>query len=148
MQWLDIAPRSHPFRSAALCLVVKGAASSGKLPSSLFVHGVKLESRDPFFGGGFADVYRGVCEGEMVAVKKPRALSMVSNPYAVSRKHDNVLPWLTEYGSGCVVKRSFGINFVIPLSCLSLASTRTTSRRPTWLGSSLPGSHPAPLRML
>jgi serine/threonine-protein kinase TNNI3K len=68
---------------------VKLAASSEKLPSSLFVHGVKLDSRDPFFGGGFADVYRGVCEGETVAVKKPRALSTVCNPYAASRKYEH-----------------------------------------------------------
>jgi hypothetical protein len=86
MQWLDIAPRSHPFRSAALCLVVKIAASSEKLPSSLFLPDVKLESRDSFFGGGFADIYRGMYEGHKVAIKKPRALSAVSNPYAVSLK--------------------------------------------------------------
>jgi hypothetical protein len=89
VQWLDIAPRSHPFRSAALCLIVKIAASTGKLPSSLFVHGVKLESRDAFFRGGFADIYRGVYEGEKVAIKKPCALSTVSNPYAVSRKYEH-----------------------------------------------------------
>jgi serine/threonine protein kinase len=46
---------------------------------------VVLDSRDAVLGGGFSDVYSGRYQNKKVAIKKPRAVSKVSNPYAVSR---------------------------------------------------------------
>jgi serine/threonine protein kinase len=51
---------------------VKLAASSHELPPSLFVNEIVLDSRDPSFFGGFADVFRGTYRGIPVAVKRPR----------------------------------------------------------------------------
>jgi hypothetical protein len=62
---------------------VKLAASSGHLPSSLFVV-VTNESRDPLFGGGFSDIFRGTHQGQAVAIKRPRVVDAASDPRAVS----------------------------------------------------------------
>jgi hypothetical protein len=86
MQWLELAPPTHPFRQRALCLLVKLSATSGELPRSLFVDDVHIsDSRDPIFHGGCADIFRGTRRGLLVAVKRPRVTDVASNPRAVSR---------------------------------------------------------------
>jgi hypothetical protein len=50
----------------------KLAERSGKLPSTLFINDVRLESTTSIAHGGFADVYRGEYQGSLVAVKRPR----------------------------------------------------------------------------
>jgi hypothetical protein len=50
----------------------KLAERTGKLPSTLFIDDVRLESSTSIAHGGFADIYRGKYEGNLVAVKRPR----------------------------------------------------------------------------
>jgi hypothetical protein len=70
---LDELRLGDEFYRHALYLLVKLAANSNILPTSLFVHGVDIGSiRDPIYGGGFADIYQGRFEGIDVAVKKLR----------------------------------------------------------------------------
>ncbi|KAL0060222.1 MAP kinase kinase kinase [Marasmius tenuissimus] len=39
------------------------------LPSSLFLHNIKLDGTHPLTGGGFADIYRGTFSGQQVCLK-------------------------------------------------------------------------------
>jgi hypothetical protein len=39
---------------------------------------VRKTSKDPTFGGGFADVWEGDFEGRLVAIKVPRFMEMVA----------------------------------------------------------------------
>jgi hypothetical protein len=73
-------------------MLVKLAASSGNLPSSLFLRGLNIgPSRDPLFAGGFSDIFKGTYQGQKVAVKRPRVTDTVSNPYAVSASSFDVV---------------------------------------------------------
>jgi hypothetical protein len=59
----------------AISVLVKLAAESNELPSSLFIHGVNAgESRDACRVGGFADVFRATYQGRSVAVKRLRIM--------------------------------------------------------------------------
>jgi hypothetical protein len=73
MQYLDFAPRSHPFRRTATHLIVKIADRSNELPSSLVMDGI-IRTPHPQICGGFADVHQGLYVGELVAIKMPRTL--------------------------------------------------------------------------
>ena len=53
-------------------LVVRLAKALDKLPLQIYIKGVSLAERDPIGGGAFADVYKGVLNGQEVAVKKLR----------------------------------------------------------------------------
>ena len=70
-QWLD-SSKEDPLRRKAIYILVKLAARSGALPTSLFVKGVKLQSMHAVSMGGFADVYKGLLDGELVALKRLR----------------------------------------------------------------------------
>ena len=39
------------------------------IPSSLNLHGIFLEDRDPINGGGYADIFRESYQGQRVALK-------------------------------------------------------------------------------
>jgi hypothetical protein len=82
-QFLDFAPVFHPFRLSATHLIVKLADKSGKLPPSLYVENI-VRDQDPNFHrqGGYADVYRGLRAGDLVAIKKPRILGVTDMPVA------------------------------------------------------------------
>ncbi|KAJ7468565.1 kinase-like domain-containing protein [Mycena latifolia] len=59
------------YSSKAQRIIRKLSASSDKLPSSLFIGGVRREEH-PSFGGGFADVYRASWNNQTVALKHMR----------------------------------------------------------------------------
>jgi hypothetical protein len=68
----NLQPNDNFYRHA-LYLLVKLSASSHKLPTSLFVHGVDIgPDRVPSHGGESADVFRGHHDGIEVSVKKLR----------------------------------------------------------------------------
>jgi hypothetical protein len=74
-KWLDEVPATHEHRRDALYLLVKLSSTSDQLPPSLFVHGVDIGTvRDPVRTGGFADIYRGTYNDELVAIKRLRVL--------------------------------------------------------------------------
>lgn len=70
-QWLD-SSKEDPLRRKAISILVKLAARSGVLPKSLFVEGITLQSMDPVSIGGFADVYKGLMDGQVLALKRLR----------------------------------------------------------------------------
>jgi hypothetical protein len=77
-KWLDSStlPCDDSTRRKGIYLLVKLAACSYQLPSTLFLHDVELgESRDPEKNGGSADVFRARRGGEQVAIKRMRGLS-------------------------------------------------------------------------
>ncbi len=51
---------------------VRLSQKADKLPESIYVRGVKIVDRHNLNGGAFADIYKGVYNGEEVAVKKLR----------------------------------------------------------------------------
>jgi hypothetical protein len=70
---LDDISHTDEFYRHALYLLVKLSANAQLLPTSLFIHGVNIgPSRDPLYGGGFADIYHASYGGTEVAVKKLR----------------------------------------------------------------------------
>jgi hypothetical protein len=72
-QWLDESGPEYKLKRYAIHLLVKLSASSGELPSSLFVREVDIGAvRDPTCTGGFADIYRGTYLGITVAIKRLR----------------------------------------------------------------------------
>jgi hypothetical protein len=70
-QWLDENPE-HVSRRRVLSLLVKIAAASNTLPSSVFVADVHLNSCFPINNGGFADIFHGTWNGQSVALKRLR----------------------------------------------------------------------------
>jgi hypothetical protein len=53
--------------------MVKLVGASSQLPSSLLIHGVKIdEAAGPWRAGGFADIYRGSYGGTAVVAKRFR----------------------------------------------------------------------------
>lgn len=61
------------FRRTLHRVIVRLSQKSHKLPESIYVRGVKIIDRYNMNGGAFADIYKGVYQGEEVAVKKLRA---------------------------------------------------------------------------
>jgi hypothetical protein len=73
IQWLDLSDPEHPGRRRLLYLLIKLAAASEHLPSSMFLNGVDLgDVRDPWTTGGFADIFRGTFQGQRVVGKRLR----------------------------------------------------------------------------
>jgi hypothetical protein len=67
-QW----PEDLALRRRVIYLLSKLASGSRRFPSSLFVAGIDIgASRDPIAQGGFADVFQGTYNGQMVALKRP-----------------------------------------------------------------------------
>ena len=64
---LDIFDRSKLRR-----VIIKLATASGQMPKSLYLHDVELFSRDSVKGGAYADIYKGKCRSQEVAVKRLR----------------------------------------------------------------------------
>jgi hypothetical protein len=65
--------------------LVKLSTTFNYIPPTLFVSGVSLSSREPVFGGGFADIFKGVYESKPVAVKRFRDFLPGHNPAALDR---------------------------------------------------------------
>jgi hypothetical protein len=64
------------------------AARSEQLPPTLFINHVQLESTTfPVTHGGFADIYRGIYEGNAVAVKRPRIYESDKKEFREVRVH-------------------------------------------------------------
>jgi hypothetical protein len=67
-----------------VALLLKLSVSSGVLPRDMFIHGVSIgDDRDPWASGGFADVFRGVYNDQLVAIKRLRVLTedtVIVNP--------------------------------------------------------------------
>jgi hypothetical protein len=70
--------------------MVKLVGCSGQLPSSLFIHGVKMQDASgPWRTGGFADIYHGFHDGAAIVVKRirfhtatnPNKLRLVRTPF-------------------------------------------------------------------
>lgn len=55
----------------------KLACEASRFPSQLSVTGVEWKQTENLGKGGFADVYRGTCNGDIVAVKTLRTFHMV-----------------------------------------------------------------------
>jgi hypothetical protein len=53
-------------------LLISLSQEAGLLPSTLFVTGVTLLQDQPPTHGGFAEVYRGMYDGHLVAIKRLR----------------------------------------------------------------------------
>ena len=66
-QPIDIFDRSKLRR-----IIIKLATASGQMPKTLYLHDVKLFSRDSVKGGAYADIYKGRCCSQEVAVKRLR----------------------------------------------------------------------------
>jgi serine/threonine protein kinase len=86
-------------RKAASNLLMKVMQEFNILPSTLFLTGVVLYSRDPVNAGGYADILRGSYHGEEVALKRFRIyahshermiLHKVCSPFLQPSFH----PWL------------------------------------------------------
>jgi hypothetical protein len=77
--WYDRKPWNRTFencRRQVVSMFVKLSVASGVLPKDLFIRGVNIgDDRDPWTGGGFADVFRGRYHGVEVAVKRLRVLN-------------------------------------------------------------------------
>ena len=73
--------------SAAESWTRKLFCATAKLPSAVFLSGVKRVTSFPFSGGGYADVFRGLYEDKHVALKVLRTFgNMDSNE--VKRLHE------------------------------------------------------------
>ena len=74
-EWLQLEPM---FRQDRLIhLEVKLSQESGELPDFLFVQTTDV-TRDPVYGGGCADVFKGRLDGYVVALKRLRSFSNMS----------------------------------------------------------------------
>jgi hypothetical protein len=75
LQWLMYADGQDPLRQTALYLLVKVAATSQRLPDSIFIRlsAFKPTKRTYAGGGGFAHVYRATYRNQQVAVKVLKA---------------------------------------------------------------------------
>jgi hypothetical protein len=72
---LDLSSTSNSFRLEAIHLLIKLADRSGQFPRYMHLEDVKLVPDRQFHRhGGFADVYQGIHNGQLIAVKKPRLL--------------------------------------------------------------------------
>jgi hypothetical protein len=72
-QWLDLSDPELPYRRRLLYLLIKLAAASEQLPTTIFIKDVDLgEARDPWSMGGFADIFRGKYRGRPVVGKRLR----------------------------------------------------------------------------
>lgn len=103
--WLD-SESAHPIRQRVILLLVKLAATSEQIPSTLFLRNVDLGGvRDPEFMGGFADVFRARYRGQEVAVKRLRVSSNFEKALLYRKfcrealiwrqlRHKHVLPFL------------------------------------------------------
>jgi hypothetical protein len=70
-QW----PEDLSLKLRAFNLLLKLASCSQRLPSSLFISGVEIESsRDPVFQGGLSDIFIGEYEARAIALKRLRAI--------------------------------------------------------------------------
>lgn len=63
-------------------------------PSSLFIKGIQLQSRDPLLGTGLADIFQGLHRGERVAIKRLR----VSGRVADERRQEVVEVQFAQFG--------------------------------------------------
>jgi hypothetical protein len=81
-EWLDISSTSRPLRRKILYVLAKLCIASSRIPSSMYIQGVYIIS-GPWYGG-YADIYQGVYQGKLVAVKMPRYSQGISHTYLVS----------------------------------------------------------------
>jgi hypothetical protein len=81
VQWLDVASISHPLRRQMLYFLVKLAAASKRLPSSIYTPGVALISGPCH--GGYANIYRGIYKDTVVAIKQLRSNEDDPDPFTV-----------------------------------------------------------------
>ncbi|KAF7308507.1 Protein kinase domain-containing protein [Mycena chlorophos] len=68
----DVVSTASLLHLVARPLLVKLSESSGMLPASLFIHGVRRTDQDALFGGAFGDIYRAMYKGRQVALKRMR----------------------------------------------------------------------------
>ncbi|TDL22512.1 kinase-like protein [Rickenella mellea] len=98
----DYCTRTRLFES----FIRKLVARTGVLPDHLFLEGVRRIGKNPLIGGGFADVWRGECNGEPVALKVLRVFQRGKLEFETVHKkfcqeamlwqsfdHKNVLPF-------------------------------------------------------
>ena len=69
---MDVPDEEREFRQMLRRISVKLSTTADRLPGEIYVEGVEL--LDPYNanGGAFADIYKGIYNGQEVAVKKPR----------------------------------------------------------------------------
>jgi hypothetical protein len=78
--------------------MVKLSATSGQLPSSLFLEGILVDTtNDSRYKrtGGFADVYQGTYQGQPVAIKQARFFGDIGVAHSVYGYSDLALSFLT-----------------------------------------------------
>lgn len=67
--------------------MIQLAATSGKLPQSIYIRGVTLDyGIDPVAHGGFADIFLGSYDGKKVALKTARATEQAKSEYFCVRR--------------------------------------------------------------
>jgi hypothetical protein len=95
------------------------------LPQSLFVSGVRLQSRDAVNAGGFADIFKGVYQSKQVALKRFRSYGngrMATNKVRIRVAHGCIV--LILLCSTCTVRSSYGSPWTTPIYFLSLGLTK------------------------
>ena len=58
------------------------------LPSTLFVSGVRVQSRDAVNAGGYADIFKGIYQSKQVALKRFRFYAVNSERVAINKVSD------------------------------------------------------------
>jgi hypothetical protein len=66
-------------------VLLKLSTTFNYIPSKLLVSGVTLISRDPSCAGGFADIFKGTYQNELVAVKRFRDFLPGHSPAALDK---------------------------------------------------------------
>lgn len=128
-------------------MLVKLSARSGQLPHSLFISKdiieVDLDHRLP---GGFADVYKGVYAGRLVAIKQPRFFGDLALAHMVRGKVSCKEKATTKLsGRNYVVRLWYGSKSAIHIYSLSSVSEKKAPFHPLVdLASFLHGCRRAP----
>jgi hypothetical protein len=73
-QWLHSTAADHPLYPAAVNTMLQVSVASLQLPRALFIDGVEFTGQTaPTFYGGFSEVWKAVCRGRAVSVKRHKA---------------------------------------------------------------------------
>jgi hypothetical protein len=121
LQWLDqpsaMVAEMDATRRGVIYKLVHLSKDSGRIPSSLYTHGVEIGPvRDPSRTGGFADVFEGVHYGRAVALKRLRMHGLAHPEIHKVRRFARIcIPLLNDTHRASLTKRSYGASCVISL---------------------------------